>query len=93
MQITGPWPKGHSWLVLDDNPASDRVLALEANTSGSGLNGVGFGGLGPLCSTNARDWTSRVRHTWTGRAKNAREVTMARLNVDHQTARDGLFAT
>jgi hypothetical protein len=77
------WPKGHSWLVLDYDEATGKILTLESNTKGSGLNGVGFGGLGPIRSTNAHDWKNRVSMTWEGRTKGYSQIHMARLDIDH----------
>ena len=82
------WPKGHSWLVLDYDEATGKILTLESNTSGSGLNGVGFGGLGPIRSTNAHDWKNRVTMTWESRTRSYSEVHMVRLAIDHQTVLD-----
>lgn len=82
------WPKGHSWLVIDYDEATDKILTLESNTSGSGLNGVGFGSLGPIRSTNAHDWKDRVTMTWAGRTRSYSQVHMAKLAIDHQTVLD-----
>ena len=82
------WPRGHSWLILDYDEDTGKILTLESNTSGSGLNGVGFGGLGPIRSTNAHDWKNRVSMTWAGRTRSYSQIHMARLAIDHQTVRD-----
>lgn len=82
------WPRGHSWLVLDYDEATGKILTLESNTSGSGLNGVGFGGLGPIRSTNAHGWRDRVSMTWEGRTGSYSQVHMSRLAIDHQTVLD-----
>lgn len=82
------WPMGHSWLVLDYDEITGKILTLEANTSGSGLNGVGFGGLGPIRSTNAHDWVNRTDMTWADRTKNYSQVHMALLDIDHQSVMD-----
>jgi peptidoglycan hydrolase-like protein with peptidoglycan-binding domain len=82
------WPKGHSWIVLDYDDATGKILTLESNTSGSGLNGVGFGGLGPIRSTNAHDWKNRVKMTWESRTRGYAQVHMSRLAINHQTVRD-----
>ena len=79
------WPKGHSWLVLDYDEATGKILTLESNTTGSGLNGVGFGGLGPIRNTNAHDWVNRTDMTWEGRTKGYSQVHMVRLAIDHAT--------
>lgn len=77
------WPKGHSWLVLDYDEATGKILTLESNTKGSGLDGVGFSDLGPIRSTNARDWKNRTKMTWEGRTKGYSQIHMARLAIDH----------
>ena len=82
------WPKGHSWIVLDYDEESDKILTLESNTAGSGLNGVGFGGLGPIRSTNANRWIHKTNMTWRNRTANYTEVHMAKLAIDHQSVRD-----
>lgn len=84
------WPKGHSWLVLDYDDATGKILPLEANTEGSGLNGVGFGGLGPIRSTNAKDWRTRTKMTWKDRTAACSQVHLARLAIDHKTVLDWL---
>jgi hypothetical protein len=84
------WPRGHSWLVLDYDEATGKILTLEANTKGSGLDGVGFGGLGPIRSTNAANWKERTSMTWEGRTKNYGQVHMARLAIDHASVLEWL---
>ena len=88
LQTFTTWPKGHSWLVLDYDEATGKILTLESNTSGSGLNGVGFWNLGPIRHTNAHDWKSRVTTTWKQRISGASEVYMAKLAIDHQSVLD-----
>ena len=88
LQTLKGWPRGHSWLILDYDEATGRILTLESNTKGTGLNGLGFYGLGPLRSTNAHDWRSRTKTTWTKRTKSTTEISMARLAIDHQSVRD-----
>ena len=82
------WPRGHSWLVIDYDEATDKILTLESNTSGSGLNGVGFGGLGPIRSTNAANWVERTTMTWAGRTKGYSQIYMAKLGIDPQSVKD-----
>lgn len=79
------WPKGHSWLVLDYDEATGKILPLEANTKDSGLDGVGFGGLGPIRSTDAKGWKNRTKMTWKGRTAGCSQVHLARLAIDHKT--------
>ncbi len=42
------YPSGHQFIIVAHHVPSDRVLTLEANTAGSGMNGVGCSGFGPL---------------------------------------------
>lgn len=88
LQTFTTWPKGHSWIVLDYDEATGKILTLESNTSGTGLNGVGFWDLGPIRHTNAHDWKNRVTTTWDQRTKNASQIHMARLAIDHQSVLD-----
>lgn len=85
LQTFTSFPRGHSWLVLDYDEDTDKILTLESNTYGSGLNGVGFGSLGPIRSTNAHDWRRRVSMTWEGRTASASQIHMARLAIDHDS--------
>lgn len=41
------WRSGHTFLIVDHHPASDRVLTLESNSSYR-VNGVGFRAIGNL---------------------------------------------
>ena len=90
VQSFSTWPKGHSWLVLDYDEATDKILTLESNTKGFGLDGIGFGGLGPIRSTNAVDWVHRTKMTWSGRTKSYSQVHMAKLDIDHSSVRNWL---
>ena len=87
LQTLQGWPSGHSWIILDYDDASGKILTLESNTPGTGLNGVGFLDLGPIRSTNAHDWKNRVTTTWEKRISKATEISMARLNIDHDSVR------
>ncbi|AGC43985.1 hypothetical protein MYSTI_02669 [Myxococcus stipitatus DSM 14675] len=42
-----PWRSGHTFLIVDHHPATDKVLVLESNCA-HGLDGVGFRGIGNL---------------------------------------------
>jgi len=88
LQTIRGWPSGHSWMVLDYDEATGKILTLESNTSGTGLNGVGFWNLGPIRSTNAANWKERVRTTWSERISSATEVSMCRLAIDHKSVLD-----
>jgi len=52
------WRGGHTFIVVDHDPASDRVLTLECNSS-YGLDGVGFRALG-----NLRDFGGKPPPRW-----------------------------
>jgi len=88
LQTIRGWPSGHSWMVLDYDPETEKILTLESNMASTGLNGVGFWNLGPIRSTNAANWKERVHTTWAERIASDTEVSMARLNIDHQSVRD-----
>jgi peptidoglycan hydrolase-like protein with peptidoglycan-binding domain len=88
LQTIRGWPSGHSWMVLDYDEATGKILTLESNTSGTGLNGVGFWNLGPIRSTNAANWKERVHTTWDERIASATEISMCRLAINHQSVLD-----
>ena len=88
LQTIRGWPSGHSWMVLDYDEDTGKILTLESNTSGTGLDGVGFWNLGPIRSTNAANWKERVHTTWDERIASATEISMCRLDIDHQSVRD-----
>lgn len=63
------FPSGHQFIVVARHAASDRVLTLEANTAGSGMDGVGCSGFGPLRNLPgqrppARWWEDARAPTW-----------------------------
>lgn len=80
---------GHSWLLLDSDPETGRVLTLEA-TAAWGVDGAGWAGIGnirdvpnpgPRWRSEGVVWSSRMEgHT----------ILAARLKVDHRTLRDWL---
>ena len=80
------WPSGHSWLVLDYDPATDQMLTLEANTAYTGLDGVGALGIGPLRSSTLRDWKQKSNTTWSNRTS-GQEIFMTKLNIDPKSVR------
>ena len=79
--------KGHSLFVLDHDASTGKILTLEANLASTGLDGVGFGDLGPIRSTNAARWRSRVSQTWASRVLSKGEWHAVRLGIDHSTVR------
>jgi hypothetical protein len=83
IQSFSRWPRGHSWLVIDYDQATDQVLTLESNTAGFGLDGVGFAGLGPLRTADTKDWKSKVKTTWKSRTRTYSQIFMAKLSIDH----------
>ena len=77
---------GHSRLVIASHGEGldAPLLTLEANTATTGLDGVGFLGLGPIRSTDARRWWERT--TVTSRSLLAApRLYAARLYVDPTT--------
>jgi len=90
MQSFTNWPAGHSWLVLDYDPQSDKVLTLEANSKGN-IDGAGFWDAGSYRDVQDLDcWTNHVSRTWTSRMSWYSSAYMCRLNIDHSTVKDWL---
>ncbi len=88
------WPKGHSYIVCDFDPATGRFLSLEA--SSWTINGVGWKGIGNLRAVlnPGADWAAKMSRpmVWADRRSDYPEVHMARLHVDHSTFRRWLSA-
>lgn len=70
---TGPWlvqtftqRGGHSYIVLDHDPATGKILTLESN---AWIGGNGWHQIGPLreCLNPGPDWMDRVTQTWENR--------------------------
>ncbi|RJS14254.1 hypothetical protein DRW03_35245 [Corallococcus sp. H22C18031201] len=62
------WRSGHTFLVVDFDAATDKVLVLESNAA-FGLDGVGYRGLGNLRDIDLQppaDWWTRSE-VWTWR--------------------------
>ncbi|WP_233583153.1 hypothetical protein [Corallococcus sp. CA053C] len=62
------WGSGHTFLVVDFHPETDKVLVLESNAAFR-LDGVGFRGLGNLRDVGLQppaDWWMRSE-VWTWR--------------------------
>jgi hypothetical protein len=61
------WRDGHTYLIVDHHPETDKVLILESNCA-HGLNGVGYRGIGMLRDKGiqppARWWTLEDVWTW-----------------------------
>ncbi len=77
------WKGGHTFLVVDHDPATDRVLILESN-KGFGLDGPGFRALGSLDKLDCRppDWWNRAESwTWEKVVQTYPYRRMARLQV------------
>lgn len=87
MQTFTKWPAGHSWLVLDYDPSTDKALTLEANSKG-GIDGVGFWDAGSFRNVDQLgSWTEQVSMTWTKRMSWYSDSFMCKLNIDHNTVR------
>jgi len=80
---------GHSLIVLDYDPATDKILTLEAVGS---INGAGWGQIGPLRDVlnPGPNWVDRVTQTWTGRIESKVGVHMVRLAIDPQSIKSWL---
>jgi len=61
------WRSGHTFLIVDHHPETDKVLVLESNCA-NGLNGVGYRGIGNLREHGVRPpaswWTLPDVWTW-----------------------------
>ncbi|MCP3104282.1 hypothetical protein LZ198_36005 [Myxococcus sp. K15C18031901] len=61
------WGSGHTFLVVDFHPETDKVLVLESNFA-CGLDGVGYRGLGILLDVGLQSpadwWTGSEVWTW-----------------------------
>jgi len=83
------WPKGHSYLVLDWDPKTGKMLTLEA--SSWTINGAGFKGIGNLRDVDnpGKDWAKKARKdiTWQKRRSDYPECYTSRLHVDYETVR------
>lgn len=73
---------GHSLIVVDRDPATDKILTLESN-SGFGLNGAGWGEIGNLRDVlnPGLSWTEKVSQTWESRFGSKVAVHMVRLSI------------
>ena len=83
----GPWlvqwftaSGGHSIIVLADDPATGKVLTLEANDS---IDGCGWNQIGPLrdVTNPGPKWMDRVTQTWANRIYSKRAVHICSLNI------------
>ncbi len=80
---------GHSWLLLDTDPDTGRILTLEA-TKAWGVDGVGWAGVGSLRDVpNPGDSWRTEGVKWTSRMKGHR-ILACRLNVSHKSLRKWL---
>ncbi len=73
---------GHSLIVVDRDPETDKILTLESN-SGYGLNGAGWGEIGNLRDTlnPGLNWPEEVSQTWESRFGPKVAVHMVRLAI------------
>ena len=87
LQTFSEWPRGHSWIVLDYEESTGKMLTLESNTKAFGLDGVGYADLGPVRSTHPKGWRDRVKTTWAARTKGYSQIHMDKLAIDHRSVR------
>ena len=92
VQYFTEWPKGHSMLVVDWHAETGKILTLEANTKNTGLDGVGWGGIGAIrdVPNPGPNWHHKTKQTWAGRCGPDREVYMTRLYIDANSVRNWL---
>ncbi len=78
------WSGGHTFMVLDSHPPSQRILTLESNKA-FGMNGPGFRGIGDLdiVPHPGADWfESPDVWTWARFRKTYPYMKLAKLAVD-----------
>jgi hypothetical protein len=82
------WDTGHMFIIVDIHPETDRVLVLESNTAGTGLNGPGFRKLNHIDKFEAKGyspgndwWDNDQLPTWEDIKASYKYFRMARLNV------------
>jgi len=75
---------GHSLIVVDYDPETDRVLTLEANEA---IGGAGWNEIGPLrlVENPGLKWKKMVTQTWKGRFETKVAVHIARLEIDPES--------
>jgi hypothetical protein len=82
---------GHSYLVIDCDDGTGRILTLEA-TKGWRVNGLGFRGLGSYRDVGnpGADWAKKQKthscYTWQGLCSDYK-VVAARLRIDHASVK------
>ena len=84
----GPWLAqvfnrrggGHSFIILDHERVTGRVLTLESCGS---LDGIGYRQIGALRDVDhpGADWASKVTQTWAERIDDVKSAHVARLNI------------
>lgn len=82
---------GHSMLVVDHDPETDKILTLEAN-SFYGLDGVGWAQIGNLrdVPNPGPNWKDFVTQTWASRIGSKLAVHSVRLSVNAASIQDWL---
>lgn len=82
---------GHSLIIVDHDPETDRILTLEAN-SYYGLDGVGWADIGNLrdIANPGPNWKDRVSQTWKSRIDSKVGIHAARLNIDAKSVQEWL---
>lgn len=83
---------GHSYLVIDHDEESGKILTLEA-TSALNLNGAGWAQIGNLRDVHnpGPDWKDKVTQTWESRIQRPNvAVHMVRLAIDPQSIQEWL---
>jgi len=83
---------GHSMLVIDHDPETDKILTLEANMSYN-LDGVGWGDIGNLRDVlnPGKDWPTKVKQTWASRLASKPALHIAQLSIDPDSIQDWLL--
>ena len=77
---------GHSMIVVAHDPETDKILTLESN-SAYGLDGCGWGDIGPLrdIPNPGPRWMDKVTQTWESRLGQKVAVHRVRLSIDPES--------
>jgi hypothetical protein len=79
---------GHSMLVVDHDPETDKILTLESNSAFK-LNGVGWADIGNLRDVpnpgSRKKWVKKVKQTWKSRFGDKVALHVVRLRVDPES--------
>lgn len=89
VQLFRPSGGGHSLIVVDHDPKTDKILTLEASST---IDGAGWYEIGPLREVYnpGPDWANQVSQTWSSRFSGVEQLHVIRLNISIESIRDWL---